>query len=99
MRAFGIFSIAAAAALSFLPSAFAAPLVDADAVALAGAHVGREVAVAAAADAYAGVEVRGVGSCVEILADLKVDLAVHISALGGWQSYLAGSQLTLLQAT
>ena len=84
MRAFGIFSVAAAAALSLFPSAFAAPLVaaEAGAVAGAGAVVGREVAAAAVAGAGAAVEARGVGSCVGILADLKVDVGVHVEALG-----------------
>ena len=75
MRAFGIFAAVAAAALSFVPSAFAAPLVAADAVALAGANavVGRDVSA---------LQARGVGSCVDILADLKVDVQVQVDVLG-----------------
>lgn len=87
MRAFGIFTAVAAAALALVPSAFAAPLVAADAVAVAGADavVGRDVAV------------RGVGSCVDVLADLKVDVQVHVDALGEFSQKVWFSELTRRQ--
>ncbi|KAI5117790.1 hypothetical protein M0805_002177 [Coniferiporia weirii] len=107
MRVFSILSVAAAAALSLVPSAFAAPLVDAKAGAVAGAEVharfvdakagavaaakvhARHVDAAAKAAAGAEVHARDTG-CVSILTELKVNLGVHIDALG----YLTSSNAT-----
>ena len=75
MRAFNILSLAAATVVSLVPSAFAAPLVDAGAGAVAGAKVNTPVAnVAAGAAAGARVHAR----LVDADAKAKAVAGVHV---------------------
>ncbi|THH09800.1 hypothetical protein EW145_g1748 [Phellinidium pouzarii] len=106
MRVSSIISIAATAALSLVPTAFAAPF-KAGAVADAGAGAvihariidtqankyGADVhARFAGADAVAPVSKRDVG-CVSILTELKVNLGVHITALGNLNAQNATTEV------
>ena len=75
MRAFSILSLAAAAFVSFVPSAYAAPLVDANAGAVAGAKVNTPVANASAG-AAAGAKVHA--RLLDADAKAKAIAGVHV---------------------
>ena len=82
MRAFSFITVAAAAALSFVPSVFAAPLeAGAAAGAVAAVNARAPLDAVAAAGAIAGLDTRGSAGCNDILADVKVSLAVQVDIL------------------
>ena len=89
MRGFSFIAVAAAAALSLVPSVFAVP-VDAKVGAGAGAliHAREPVDVGAGVGAGAKVHVRDYDQCSAILADVKVDLKVQLDVLSAF-TYLS----------
>lgn len=93
MRAFGIFSLAAAAALSLVPSVFAAPLQNGAVQALPAA--GKDIPAVPAP-----LMARDDDACSAVLVSVKADISVHIDALSKLQiGFFVGrlSDVLLLQ--